>query len=485
VTGTPEQLRSWYGELAVMMPLSTWWVAVLAFGGGPRSERPVVYAPTFDGPPVADAPSLQSPVDPALEGPALQIPWMCGLVEYCTQGHNGGSHTGTSAWAWDFAQQDGEEIWAASAGVVTHLRMNMTDGGCDSAYSGTANYITVDHGDGTSIVYLHMQPNTSPLAVGEAVEVGDLVARVGATGYACGAHLHMQVQQTCGSYYCQSVPGSFADYGDPTASTQYDGTNCPACPISLDGGQTIIDDEDAGCLVRQTTAWWSSYQGHGDHHFWTTAINAGSADSSALWRFGVSVPGDYAVEVFVPDADATTTHAAYQVHHAGGTNEVVIDQSTQKGWQALGTFAFAGGDGEGIELGDNTGEDVGLDRHIAFDAIRMTFEPAAGSSGGDETGMGSAEGGVDTSAGPGGDPDTGSGGLETGGGGVTSGPDGSGGVGSDAGDVGDTDNALPPGFGEGESGGGCGCRSGGSGSSRTAALLVGVLLAGLRRRRRA
>lgn len=459
----------------------------LAFGGGPGSTPPAVYAPTFDGPPVEhghDHPaSLRSPSDPALEGPPLQIPWACGQTEYCTQGHNGGSHTGTSSWAWDFAQQDGEEIWAASSGVVTHLRMSMTDGGCSTAYSGGANYITVDHGDGTSIVYLHMRANSSPLSVGELVETGDLVARVGATGYACGAHLHMQVQETCGSYYCQSVPASFADYGDASEGVQYDGTNCPACPASLDGGETIIDDEDAGCLVRQTTAWWSSYQGHGDHHFWTRAIAAAGAESSARWRFGVSVPGDYAVEVFVPDADADTTNATYEVHHEGGVTEVVIDQSAQKGWQSLGTFAFVGGEGEGVVLGDDTGEDVGLDRHIAYDALRLTYVPAPADSGGEDTGMDT--GGVETSAGPGGELDTGAdAGSGTGGGGSGGPGEGDSGLDPDAGSGIDTENALPPGFGEGETADGCACKSGASGSGRPAIVLAGLLLVGLRRRRR-
>jgi hypothetical protein len=463
-------------------------LALLAFGGRPGGELPAVYAPTFDGPPIVHepdhAPSLRSPSDPALAGPPLQIPWKCGNVEYCTQAHNGGSHTGQSAWAWDLSLQEGEEIWAATAGVVTHLRMDSADGGCSTTYSGSANYITVDNGDGTSIAYLHMLPNTSPLAVGEAVEVGDLVARVGATGYACGAHLHMQVQETCGAYYCQSLSASFADYGDLAEGQQYESTNCPACPIALDGGETIVDDEDAGCFVRQTNSWWSSYQGHEDHHFWTTAIAAGASESSALWRFGVNVPGDYAVDVFVPDADAATTHAAYQVHYEGGTTEVVIDQSTQKGWQALGTYAFVGGEGEGIELGDNTGEDVGQDVHVGFDAIRLTFVPATGSSGGDETGTGSAEGGVDTSGGPDGEGTGtgGGGGVDTGGGGVSIGPGESGSGGSGAGT--DTDNALPHGYGEGETGDGCACRS-----RRTtrwdASVALGslLLLAGIRRRR--
>lgn len=467
----------------------------LLVAGGPGPAAPDEgYAPTFDGPPVVVPghdhdhgidPELLEPIDPALEGPPLQTPWPCGQVEYCTQGHNGGSHTGSSAWAWDFAHQEGEEIWAASAGTVTHLRMNMTEGGCSSAYSGDANYITIDHGDGTSIVYLHMLPNSSPLSVGETVEVGDLVARVGAIGYACGAHLHMQVQQTCGSYYCQSVTASFADYGDPSSGSQYEGTNCPSCPAVLDGGQTIIDDEDAGCLVRQTTAWWSSYQGHDDHHFWTRAIDAGAPDSSARWRFGVSVPGDYRVEVFVPDADASTTNARYQVHHVGGTAEIAIDQSTNKGWQDLGVYEFSGGAGEGIELGDDTGENVSLDRHIAYDAVRLTYEPAGGDTGGAGTGGPDPDGtgGPDPDGTGGPDPDGtgGPGGVTLGDEGTADGPgDGPGGGTAWGGD--ESGRALPPGFGEGQAPAGCACRSDERGSGAPLGLLV--LLAALRRRRR-
>ena len=34
----------------------------------------------------------------AFEGPELQVPWQCGVVKPCTQGHNGFSHTGDAIW---------------------------------------------------------------------------------------------------------------------------------------------------------------------------------------------------------------------------------------------------------------------------------------------------------------------------------------------------------------------------------------------------
>ena len=69
----------------------------------------------------------------AFEGPELQVPWQCGVVKPCTQGHNGFSHTGDGQWAWDFDVNEGEEVWAASAGTVSHMRMDQTEGGCDES----------------------------------------------------------------------------------------------------------------------------------------------------------------------------------------------------------------------------------------------------------------------------------------------------------------------------------------------------------------
>lgn len=462
----------------------------LASGGGRIGPLPS-RAPegrTFDGPPGPAGPTLDVVSGGGVNaGPALEVPWACGQTEYCTQGHNGGSHTGTSSWAWDFALQEGEEIWAASAGVVTHLKMDSMSGGCDPAFSSSANYVTIDHGDGTSIAYLHMQGGSSPLSVGETVEVGDLVARVGETGWACGAHLHLQVMETCGSYYCQAVQASFADYGDPVPDTTYDGTNCPACPAVLDGGETIVDDEDAGCLKRVTTAWSSSYEGHGDHHFYTLATDAPAAESSATWIFGVEVPGDYLVEVFVPDADADTQNATYLVHHEAGTSEVAIDQSTAKGWQELGTYAFVGADGEGIELGDNTGENLdALGRRIGYDAVRFTFVPdsgdtgadgSGGGSGGDPTGASGDAGGTAASAGPAGD-------------GSADGTEGAGDAADAAGGTGEADDGtgsgLPPGFGAGGDDPGCACEASRRSKGREAWMLLAGLfvLAGARRRAR-
>jgi MYXO-CTERM domain-containing protein len=408
----------------------------------------------------------------AFEGPPLQLPWACGRTEACTQGHQGGSHTGNSSFAWDFVLQEGEEIWAASAGVVTHARHDSNDGGCDPSFAAEGNFITIDHGDGTSIIYAHMEYMSSPLSVGDEVEVGDLVARVGLTGYVCGAHLHMAVQDQCGSSHCPSVPAEFEGVGDPDAGESYESSNCPVCRHALDGGVTEIDDQDAGCLLRETTAWWSAAEGHEDHHFYTLATDAAEDVTSGTWVFGVTVPGDYQVEVFVPDEDADTTNATYVVHHAGGQDEVVVDQSAEKGWRALGTYAFVGAAGEGIVLGDATGEDINeLGRKVAYDAVRFTFVPSPDPG---EEGTETGTGGNDDSTGTGGDEasETGTSDAEE--------------------DDSSTDETsegerpgLPHGFGEDDLPDGCQCSASRTGSTMpTWALVILGLVVPMRRRAR-
>ena len=402
----------------------------------------------------------------AFAGPKLQLPYECGKVESCTQGHGGGSHTGASTYAWDFVLQEGEEIWAASAGVVTHRRMSSDTGGCNPAYATEGNYITIDHGDGTSIIYAHMAYQSSPLKVGDAVEVGDLIGRVGTTGYVCGAHLHMAVQDQCGSSHCESVPASFEEYGDPGAGDALESLNCPVCQKTLDGGTTVVEEEDAGCLDRKKTAWYSANNGHEGHHFYTFATDAADDDVRALWRFDVDVPGDYEVEVYVPDMATNTTNARYVVRNAEGNDEVFVDQTSQKGWVSLGVFSFVGGPDEAIKLGDMTGEPTADKRKIAYDAVRFTF---VASVDGDETGG---------TTGPDPDPDpdptattgentTGDGDEAT----TTAAPEPP---------TGDGSEGLPHGFGGVAGDGGCTCRS----TERPAPWLWALPLLWWRRRAR-
>lgn len=81
----------------------------------------------------------------------------------------------------DLAAPYGTAILASAAGKVT-----------TSTYSKSAgNYIVIAHGNGMSTVYMHC--SALLVSAGEVVEQGEVIAKVGSTGYSTGNHLHFGV----------------------------------------------------------------------------------------------------------------------------------------------------------------------------------------------------------------------------------------------------------------------------------------------------
>ena len=81
----------------------------------------------------------------------------------------------------DLAAPYGANILASAAGVVT-----------TSKYSASAgNYVVIAHGNGISTVYMHA--SSLLVSVGQTVAQGEVIAKVGSTGYSSGNHLHFGV----------------------------------------------------------------------------------------------------------------------------------------------------------------------------------------------------------------------------------------------------------------------------------------------------
>jgi len=165
---------------------------------------------------------------------AYMLPYPAGTSYEVTQGNNGSkSHSGMEQYAFDFGMSEGREVRAIAAGTVSLIRMNSTKSKCDKAYANDANYVVIDHGNGQSSLYLHLQANSSTLKVGNPVVIGQFIGKSGKTGYSCGPHLHFQVQQICGSWYCQSVPTTFDDVGGtPQKSQTYTSKNVTDSTVS-------------------------------------------------------------------------------------------------------------------------------------------------------------------------------------------------------------------------------------------------------------
>ena len=162
------------------------------------------------------------------------LPLECGVMATVSQGNFGAtSHTGTSAYAFDFAIPLGTPLVAIADGTVTQTFDETGPG--DPCYDGggmscadAANYVVLLHADDTKSLYLHLQE--VQVEVGEVVGIGETVGLSGSTGWSTGRHAHVMRMENCAGYYCQSIEMAFNDVGGdgiPDSGDTVTSGNCP------------------------------------------------------------------------------------------------------------------------------------------------------------------------------------------------------------------------------------------------------------------
>jgi murein DD-endopeptidase MepM/ murein hydrolase activator NlpD len=139
-----------------------------------------------------------------------RLPWLFPGVVSVAQGNGPGafSHNGAQQYAFDFSMPDKSTMYATRGGVVGDLveTNTMNFNPCadnngngikgddeDKKADGPTNYVRVDHLDGTYSYYAHVDTSSVIPQIGETIERGDALAKVGNIGRSCGAHLHYQV----------------------------------------------------------------------------------------------------------------------------------------------------------------------------------------------------------------------------------------------------------------------------------------------------
>jgi len=172
------------------------------------------------------------PVFPA--PPGYRLPWAPGLSQVVAQAPGEGP-THQSLYAWDFGLRY-EVVLAARGGRVAMVRDGERVGGCDSAFGGRANYVLIDHGDGTSALYLHIDYAGALVQEGTLVAQGDAIAYSGSSGLSCGdggwagPHLHFQVERTVqGKLWSETIPVTFNELKgeSPVTGGTYVSANLP------------------------------------------------------------------------------------------------------------------------------------------------------------------------------------------------------------------------------------------------------------------
>lgn len=246
---------------------------------------------------------------------------------------------------------------AAEAGEITQI-------GTYSVYLVTPS--------GTRHRYLHMEPSSLTVRVGDSVTRGQRLGRVSNAfgGTPTTIHLHYDIYQTVevvGPGYVPTYMSLVRSYEELIGQMAE-----PCGEIGADGG--TIDNEDRCFRLLGKTQFWRSVDdaGFGGALRWTYAFVASMPGAYARWSLEMAQAGEYKVEIYTVPMYAQSKEVVYRIRHNGQEEAIRVDQSAGDGWLEIGTWAFAQGGGQDITLEDNTGESRDLERRIIADALRLT-----------------------------------------------------------------------------------------------------------------
>jgi murein DD-endopeptidase MepM/ murein hydrolase activator NlpD len=166
------------------------------------------------------------------------LPYPAGKSYQVTQSWGGTtSHKGQNAI--DFGMPINSPVVAAASGRViraSNAGSNLPRG-CNLDNWRNANYIQIDHGNGISSSYLHL--NSINVSVGQTISQGQTIGLSGNTGYSCGPHLHFAFQKINSNYvwnhFDANVAQGFAETGNgmPIAGRSYTSQNRGIPAVSM------------------------------------------------------------------------------------------------------------------------------------------------------------------------------------------------------------------------------------------------------------
>lgn len=138
------------------------------------------------------------------------LDWKCGNETY--DGHKGSDFSGGPR---------NRSVYAAASGTL----IEKVDGYGDYSGPPNGNFVRIDHGNGVTSVYLHLNSGSvTNKVVGDYIACGELIGGVGTSGNSTGLHLHFETQLNRVAFdpYAGSCNGSttwWVDQGTGSPST--------------------------------------------------------------------------------------------------------------------------------------------------------------------------------------------------------------------------------------------------------------------------
>jgi murein DD-endopeptidase MepM/ murein hydrolase activator NlpD len=261
----------------------------------------------------------------------------------------------------------GQDIRPSTCDDATHWAVAAEDG----VVTGIGTYAVYMMADaGTRHRYLHMRRSSIPVGEGDRVARGDRMGRISNEfgGTSTTIHLHYDLYQNV-----SGVGGAYVPTYLSLVESYEDLLGVPAEPCFVLPAEGGTLDDDGPCFRQYGPPdYWRRIEGmgHGGGMRWTNAWDGDRPGNWARWQVHTAAAGSYLVEVHVVEPYNRSKEVPYRVRHAGADTDVVVDQSSAAGWIALGTFDFAEGGDQSIEVYDNTGE-TASELHITADAVRF------------------------------------------------------------------------------------------------------------------
>ena len=122
-----------------------------------------------------------------------KLPFNKGNTFRVVQGY-GGLFSHRHIAALDFEMPIGTSVYAARGGIIYSYKDDSDEGGPFSKYKNKANYIIIQHEDGSFGCYWHLKKNGVLIKSGH-VQEGMQIGFSGATGQVLRPHLHFSVKR--------------------------------------------------------------------------------------------------------------------------------------------------------------------------------------------------------------------------------------------------------------------------------------------------
>ncbi|RYD95969.1 MAG: M23 family metallopeptidase [Sphingobacteriales bacterium] len=134
-----------------------------------------------------------STVTENLDSHVYELPFRPGAEFTVVQGY-GGLFSHRHKAALDFSMPVGTPVYAARGGTIYRFKDDSDEGGPFARYEKKANYIIIQHSDGSFGCYWHLRKGGVAVQTG-VVRTGQLIGYSGATGFVLRPHLHFTVKR--------------------------------------------------------------------------------------------------------------------------------------------------------------------------------------------------------------------------------------------------------------------------------------------------